>query len=138
MDPGVERRIRDFYAGFGRGDFEAVLEGFHPDVRLVNPEYAVDGGVRHGRAGLRAALEALHEQFDYERIEVEHLEDGPDGALAVFRMVVIGRVSGAPLDQCFTHVFRFRDGLIGEVLWFRTLEEGRREIEVDPSANGSD
>jgi ketosteroid isomerase-like protein len=128
MDPAVERQIRDFYAAFGSGDFESVLEGFHAEVRLINPEYAVDGGVRHGRAGLRAALEGLHDQFDYERIEVEQLEEGPDGALAVFRMVVMGRVSGAPLDQCFTHVFRFRDGLIAEVFWYRTLEEGRREI----------
>jgi ketosteroid isomerase-like protein len=128
MDPADERRIRDFYAGFSRGDFESVLDCLHEDVRLVNPEYAVDGGVRQGRAGLRAALEGLHDQFEYERIVVEQLEEGPDGALAVFRMVVSGRVSGARLDQCFTHVFRFRDGLISEVMWFRTLEEGRAEI----------
>jgi ketosteroid isomerase-like protein len=127
MDPATEQRIHDFYAGFSRGDFEAVLQAFHEDVRLINPEYAVDGGVRYGRAGLRAALEGLHDQFDYERIEVEQLEEGPNGALGVFRMVVSGRVSGAPLEQRFTHVFRFRDGLIFEVMWFRTLEEGRRE-----------
>jgi ketosteroid isomerase-like protein len=84
--------------------------------------------VRHGRAGLRAALTGLHEQFDYERIEVERLEEGPDGVLGVFRMVVSGRVSGAPLDQRFTHVFRLRDDLVVEFLWFRTVEEGRREI----------
>jgi ketosteroid isomerase-like protein len=128
MDPARERRIRDFYAGFSSGDFETVLGCLHEDVRLINPEYAVDGGVRHGRAGLRAALEGLNDQFEYERIELEQLEEGPDGALGMFRMVVSGRVSGAPLNQCFTHVFRFRDGLIAEVLWFRTLEEGRREI----------
>jgi ketosteroid isomerase-like protein len=128
MDPGHERHIRDFYAGFSLGDFESVLDVLHEDVKLINPEYAVDGGERHGRAGFRAALEGLHDQFEYERIEVEQLEEGPNGALGMFRMVVSGRVSGAPLDQCFTHVFRFRDGLIVEVLWFRTLEEGRREI----------
>jgi ketosteroid isomerase-like protein len=127
MDPALERRIRDFYDAFGRGDLEAVLEGFDPDVKLVNPEYAVDGGVRHGRAALRAALEGLHDQFDCERIELERIEEGSTGMVAVFRMVVSGRVSGAPLDRCFTHVFRFRGDLIAELLWFLTLEEGRRE-----------
>jgi ketosteroid isomerase-like protein len=128
MDPAIERRIRDFYAAFSRGDVETALEAFDPDVKLINPEYAIDGGVRHGRAGMRDALNGLHEQFDYERIVVEHLEEGPGGVLGVFRMVVSGRVSGAPLDQCFTHVFRFRDGLVSEILWFRTLEEGRAAV----------
>jgi ketosteroid isomerase-like protein len=128
MDPALERRIYDFYAAFGRGDLETVLEAFAPDVRLVNPDYAVDGGVREGRDGMRAALEGIHEQFEYERIEVERLEEGPDGVLGVFRMVVSGRVSGAPLSQTFTHVFRFREDLVVELLWFRTLEEGRQAV----------
>jgi ketosteroid isomerase-like protein len=128
MDPAVERRLRDFYDAFSRGEVEAVLEAFDPDVKLINPEYAIDGGVRRGRAGVRAALTGLQEQFDYERIEVERFEEGPEGVLGVFRMVVTGRVSGAPLDECFTHVFRFRGDLVVEFLWFRTLEEGRREI----------
>jgi uncharacterized protein len=128
MDAALERRIYDFYAAFGRGDVDAVLEAFAPDVRMINPDYAVDGGVRRGRAGVRAALTGLQEQFDYERIEVERLEEGPEGVLGVFRMVVTGRASGAPLDERFTHVFRFRGDLVVEFLWFRTLEEGRQAI----------
>jgi ketosteroid isomerase-like protein len=128
MDPALERRIREFYAAFGRGDVDAVLESFDPDVKLINPEYAVDGGVRHGRAGVRAALTGLHEQFDYERIDVEQIEQGPDGVLGVFRMVVSGRASGARLDQRFTHVFRFRGELVVEFMWFRTLAEGQRAV----------
>lgn len=128
MDPATERRIRDFYAAFSRGEVEAALEVFAPDVKLINPEYAIDGGVRHGHAGLRDALNGLHDQFDYERIEVEHLEEGPDAVLGVFRMVVSGRVSGARLDQCFTHVFRFRGDRVVELMWFHTLEEGRRAV----------
>ncbi len=128
MDPALERRIHDFYAAFGRGDVDAVLEIFDPDVRLINPDYAIDGGVRQGRDGVRAALAGLHDQFDYERIVVERIEEGSDGLLVVFRMVVSGRASGAPLDQCFTHVFRFRGELVAEFLWFRTLDEGRRAL----------
>ena len=128
MDPALERRIHHFYAAFGQGDVDALREAFDPDVKMINPEYAVDGGVRQGRAGVRAALTGLSEQFDYERIEVERIEEGPDGVLVVFRMVVSGRASGAPLDQCFTHVFRFRGELVIEFRWFRTLAEGRRAV----------
>jgi ketosteroid isomerase-like protein len=128
MDPALERRIHHFYAAFGQGDVDTLLEAFDPDVKMINPDYAVDGGVRQGRAGVRAALTGLQEQFDYERIAVEQIEEGPDGVLVVFRMVVSGRASGAPLDQCFTHVFRFRGELVIEFLWFRTLAEGRRAV----------
>ena len=128
MDPALERRIRDFSAAFGRGDADGFLQLFHPDVKLINPAYAIDGGVRKGHAGVRTALTGLNEQFEYERIEVEQLEEGPNGVLGVFRMVVSGRASGARLDQCFTHVFRFRGELVFELLWFRTLEEGRRAV----------
>ena len=126
MDPALERRIYDAYAAFGRREIDSFLAVFDPDARLINPEYAVDGGIRHGRDGVRAALMNLHEQFDYERVEVEQIEEGPDGVLVLFRMIVSGRVSGAPLDQCFAHVFRFRDGLVVDLLWFRTAAEGRR------------
>jgi ketosteroid isomerase-like protein len=131
MDPALERRIYDFYAAFGRGDVDGFLELFDPDVKLINPEYAIDGGVREGRAGVRAALTGLNEQFAYERIDVEQLEEGPDGVVVVFRMVVSGRASGARLDQCFAHVFRFRGELVFEFLWFRTLAEGRRAVGLE-------
>jgi ketosteroid isomerase-like protein len=128
MDPALERRIRDFYAAYERGDVDTVLGGVHPDATLVNPEYAIDGGERHGHEGMRAAFRSLYDQFDYERIEIERLEEGPDGVVGVFRMVATGRASGAPVDECFTHVFRFRDDLVVEFLWFRTLDEGRRAV----------
>jgi ketosteroid isomerase-like protein len=126
MDPALERRIRDFYDAYARGDVEAFLEAFDPNATLVNPDYAVDGGVRQGRAELGAALTGLHEQFAYEDIEIEGIEEGPDGVVVVARMIVSGRVSGAPLDQRFTHVFRLREELVVEFLWFRTPAEGRR------------
>ena len=131
MDPALVRRMRDFYAAYERGDVDAVLEGIHPDVKLINPEYAIDGGVRHGHEGMRAAFRSLHEQFDYERVEIEQLEEGPDGVVGVFRTIASGRASGAPIDQSFAHVFRFRDDLVVEFLWFRTLDEGRRAVGLD-------
>jgi ketosteroid isomerase-like protein len=131
MDPALEARIHGLYAAFGRADVEAFLEAFDPDATLVNPEYAVDGGVRQGHAQLGAALAALHEQFDYERIDVERIEQGPDGVVVVLRVTVSGRTSGARLQQDFTHVFRLRDELVVEFLWFNTPAEGRRAAGLD-------
>jgi ketosteroid isomerase-like protein len=131
MDPALEARIHDVYAAYARGDVDALLEAFAPNATLVNPEYAVDGGVRQGRDELGAALIALHEQFAYEELEVERIEEGPAGVAVDIRMVVSGRSSGARLEQRFSHVLRLRDELVVELLWFSTPAEGRRAAGLD-------
>ena len=128
MDAALERRIRDAYAAFTRGDIDAMLEGFLPDATMTNPEYAIDGGVRQGRDDLRAGFEALHDQFDYTDLRVEQLIEGPAGVLVMARMIVSGKGSGAPLDERFAHVFRLRDGQVVDFAWFRTEAEGRRAV----------
>ena len=131
MDPALEARIHDVYAAYARGDVDTLLEAFAPEALLVNPEYAVDGGVRRGSAQLGAALTALHEQFDYEELEVERIEEGPDGIFVEIRIIVSGRSSRARLEQRFSHVLRLRDELVVELLWFKTPAEGRRAAGLD-------
>ena len=131
MDPALEARIHDVYAAYARGDVDTLLEAFAPEGLLVNPEYAVDGGVRRGSAQLGAALTALHEQFDYEELEVEQIEEGPDGIFVEIRIIVSGRSSRARLEQRFSHVLRLRDELVVELLWFKTPAEGRRAAGLD-------
>ena len=131
MDPALEARIHDVYAAYARGDVDTLLEAFAPDATLVNPEYAVDGGVRRGHAELGVALTELHEQFDYQELEVERIEEGPAGVAVDIRMIVSGRTSGARLEQRFSHVLRLRDELVVELLWFATPAEGRGAAGLD-------
>jgi ketosteroid isomerase-like protein len=126
VDAGLQQRIRDFYTAYARGDMDAALEGFHADATLTNPEYAIDGGVRRGREQLRAALQGLHEGFEFQGIEVDELHEGPDGVLVLFPLVLRGRGSGAPIEERFAHVLRLRDGRVADLAWFRTAAEGRR------------
>jgi ketosteroid isomerase-like protein len=91
MDAALVRCLRDFYEAYERGDVDAMLEGVHADVTLINPDYAIDGGIRHGHEGMRAAFTSLHDQFDYERIEIERLEEGPDVEFLWLRTLEEGR-----------------------------------------------
>ncbi|HEU0024110.1 MAG TPA: nuclear transport factor 2 family protein, partial [Thermoleophilaceae bacterium] len=105
MDRAVEERIRAAYAAFADGDVETVLAHLSPDVRMVNPAYAVESGMREGLPTLRAAVDGLHDGFLDLSIEVEQILEGPDGVVVTSRWRGSGRVSGAPVDETLTHVF---------------------------------
>ena len=128
VDPALERRIRDAYAAFARGDLDAALSWFRPEATMTNPEYAVDAGVRVGRDEVRIGLHSLLEGFEYTALEVEEILEGPDGLLVIARMEAHGKGSGAPVDNRFVHVYRMRDDQVVDFAWFRTVEEGRRAV----------
>jgi ketosteroid isomerase-like protein len=124
MDPELERTIRESYAAFAAGDVERATAAFSSDASLVNPDYAMETGVREGLASLRQGLTSLLEQFEYQSLEIEEMLERPGGVLVVSRMRATGRASGAPIDERFTHVLRISDGRVKSWEWFRTREEG--------------
>jgi ketosteroid isomerase-like protein len=130
MDPTLERRIRRAYADFVRGDLDAAMEGFAPGAELVNPEYAVEADSQ-GRDGLRESFEAMHAQFEYESMEVIHIEETPGGVLVEVRLRATGRASGVPVDETFTHVLDMRDDQVVTYRWFSTRAEGRAAAGLD-------
>ena len=122
MDPALERRIRQAYADFARGDLDAAMEGFAPSAELVNPEYSMEGG---GGTGLRESFQNMHSEFEYESVDVIHVEETPGGVLVEVRARATGRRSGVPIDETFTHVLDIEDGQVVTYRWFSTLAEGR-------------
>ncbi|MBN1528639.1 MAG: nuclear transport factor 2 family protein [Thermoleophilaceae bacterium] len=124
IDPALERRIRRAYADFARGDLDAAMAGFAPEAELVNPEYSMEAD-SSGRDALRESFEAMHAQFEYESLDVVHIEATPRGVLAEVRARATGRGSGVPIDETFTHVLDIRDGRIVAYRWFSTRAEGR-------------
>jgi ketosteroid isomerase-like protein len=132
MDPALEWQIRNAYDVFVTGDMDLILRQFVPDATFTNPPYAIEGGVRHGLDELRGSFQALHDEFDFRSAEVEALIEGPEGVLAIVRMDVRGRSSGAPLHGRFFHSWRLRDGLVADFAWFASLEEARRAVGLEP------
>jgi ketosteroid isomerase-like protein len=128
VEPAQERRIREAYTAFVRGDLDDALASFVPEATFTNPEYAVEGGVRVGHEQVRAGFESLHQQFDYTALDIEQLVEGPDGVLVVVRFQGRGKASGAPLDERFFHVFRMRGEEVLDFAWFTSLEEARRAV----------
>ena len=124
MDPELERNLRRAYEAFAAGDMEGAMASFAPDIEMVNPEYAMESGVRQGLDSMREGLQNLYDQFNYDSLEILEIEEGPDGVLVVARLRATGRASGVPIDETFTHVYGLRAGQVVSYRWFRTREEG--------------
>jgi ketosteroid isomerase-like protein len=98
----------------------------------VNPDYAMEGGVREGLASLREGLRNLHDQFDYHSLEIQEMIEGEAGVLVIARLRASGRSSRVPIDEVFSHVFRIHDGRVVSYEWFRTREEGLAALATEP------
>jgi uncharacterized protein len=126
-------RLRDAYAAFARGDIEGLIADLHPEVEFHNPDYAVEPGVRHGRAGFRKALEALQDLFEYESVELTDIIPVGEQVIVVMHMRGMAKTSGVPLDSTFAHLWTVRDGRGVRVQWFRSVEEAQAAATGGPS-----
>src|SRR6266576_5607182 len=97
MAPVTDRdmqTVEDILAAFARGDKEAILDLNHPDGEWINPDYAIEPGIRRGRDEIRRAVERLFEFF--EAVEVESMERTPDGRILVISTVRSRGMGGGP------------------------------------------
>ena len=120
----VDQRIREFFDAWLARDLDAATALFTPDVMFHQPPDALEGGDREGIDAMRAVLEGLLYQFEYEAIDIHEVVVGPRGTLARFTARGRGRLSGVPIEQEITHVYEFRNGLISRLAWFFTRDEG--------------
>jgi ketosteroid isomerase-like protein len=99
------------------------------DVEYVNPSYAVEPGIRHGRASFRVVRET-YEDF---MIKIEEIVDaGGDDVLVLARYTASGRGSGVPLEGEHGYVWTVRDGQAVRFQWFQSHREAYEAAGVSP------
>ncbi len=115
----AQRRIRDAYEAFNRGDFDAAVEHLHSDVvfhRVADFETAIKG-----RDAVRANLEP--DVFATQRGEILETEAAGDCVIARVVFHATGAGSGIEMADEAWHLWRMRDGLAVEFRYFDTREE---------------
>jgi ketosteroid isomerase-like protein len=130
--------LRAGYDAWNSDDLDGYLELLHPDVHISTsglfPGLALE---YDGRERAAAFWRQMHEPWDVFRIEVEHIEDAGDWAVASLRFRGRGAGSGVEVDMRFGMAMRVEDGLGAEFLNRRTFDEARKamhsgEPETDP------
>jgi ketosteroid isomerase-like protein len=114
MEAGPREIIERWAEAFNRGDMDAVLELMHPEIEIEDPERT--GRTWRGHDDYRAFMQEWLENFDTYRVEVEELEEGPDGLYARGTQSGKGAGSGLEFSLPIYYVVRFRDG---KVVYFR-------------------
>jgi ketosteroid isomerase-like protein len=110
---------------YERGDFDRnpglIGELWHPDVELVNPPDAVEGGTRRGVDAVIAALEGGSASFQWMEHKPLELFDAGDQIVVSVRVRVRGSASGVEVEQHEAHTWTFREGKIIRLEWGRDL-----------------
>ena len=119
--------VRRIYDAWDRE--QSARDFIAEDVEYVNPSYAVEPGIRHGRASFRVVRET-YEDF---MIQIEQILDaGGDDVLVLARYTASGRGSGVPLEGEHGYVWTVRDGQAVRFQWFQSHREAYEAAGVAP------
>lgn len=105
--------IRGLYDAFDRGDVEAVLAGFDPDIRWTEAEGFPYGGTYTGpEAVLEEVFTKLATEWDgFVAVPEEFVAEG-DTVVAMGQYSGTYRQTGKTFRAPFVHVWRLKDGKV--------------------------
>jgi ketosteroid isomerase-like protein len=134
--PSNSELLRAGYDAWNRDDCDAWVELLHPDVVIrtsglfpdLAPEY-------RGHRRAEKFWRQMHEPWETFRIDVVHVEDEGDCAIAAIRFRGRGVDSGVDVDMRFGMVMRVRDGLAIELVNRRTFDEARAAAQPSSPAS---
>ena len=95
-----------------RGDADTLAAHTHPDAEAETLRSAVQGTF-HGPEGAREFVRDNQESFEIFEPRYDEVEEMPDGrVIAIGRLHIRGRGSGAETEVPIAAVVEFRDGLM--------------------------
>jgi ketosteroid isomerase-like protein len=118
--------VRRVYEAIARGDSEAVLALYDPEVEwdMTGFPYGEMMQTRsHGHEGLRAFWRDLYGAWENYEHEVHELIDAGDHVISIVTDRGRGRASGAEVEISAYGLWTVRDGRVIRVAWLRTRDE---------------
>jgi ketosteroid isomerase-like protein len=92
-----------------------------PDVKWINPPYAVEPGTREGREEVIAAFSKAAEGFESSRYELQELFERGETVVAALTAFATVRGSEVEVRQEEAHSYTFRLGKIVRFEWGHDL-----------------
>ena len=99
-----------------------LLELATSDIEYVNPQYAVEPGVRRGPVEVVRAMRGFAEVWQTSRHELHELFDCGDSVVAAVSWYTRSRGSESELVQEEAHTWALRKGRITRFEWGKDLE----------------
>jgi ketosteroid isomerase-like protein len=122
-------RIKEGFAAHNRGDLDAMVELYDPEVVFETLLL----GTHHGNEAIRTIYaENQKTMAGYDVVPVELIDAG-DKVVAVAQTVGSGSTSRISLDDAFAFVFTFKGDRVVREQAFRNRDEAIEAAGVDPS-----
>ena len=122
-------RVKAGFAAHNRGDMDALVEFYDPEVVFETLLL----GTHHGNEAIRLIYEENRKTMSgYDVIPVELIDAG-DKVVAVAQVVGAGTVSRIALDDRFAFVFTFKDDRVVREQAFRNREEALEAVGLSKS-----
>ena len=118
--------VRRIYDAWSRE--ESARDYIAEDVEYINPSYAVEPGVRHGRRSFAAVRDTYG---DYEVRPVEYIDAGDDDVVVLARFEASGGGSGVPVAGEQGFIWTVRDGQAVRFRWFLSHAEALEAAGLD-------
>jgi ketosteroid isomerase-like protein len=104
-------RLYRFADAVTRRDAEAMIAECDPEVEFASVLSALENQVFRGPDGLRDYVRDVAGAWDEWRVELERVEEAPDGRVAAaMTMHLRGQSSGLELARRIGHLWELRDG----------------------------
>jgi ketosteroid isomerase-like protein len=115
-------------------DLERFLAFCDPEIAFINPDDAIESGVRHGFDGVRTWFAALGESFESWRQAPVRMEAVGDRVAVETAATMVGRATGLEVDTSFGHVWTLRDGKVLTFEWFREPQQAFEAVGLDETS----
>jgi ketosteroid isomerase-like protein len=89
------------------------------DVEYVNPPYAVEPGVRRGRA----SFARIRDAYDDVEVQPQRLVDAGEEVVVLAKITGTSRGAGVPIEREQGYVWAIRDGRAVRFQWFNSHAE---------------
>ncbi len=109
------RRIHGIWASDGLG---AATELLDPGIEWVNPDDAVEPGVRRGLPSVIEADKSVNLSFDDVELDIEDFLDAGDHVVVIATLHARGRGSGATVNRRQGYVWTIANGRAVRFSWF--------------------
>jgi ketosteroid isomerase-like protein len=128
-----EREILEYgFDAFNRGDFNAAVEHFRPDIVWRDPPEVPDPGEHHGPDAVRALWTSFAEQWSGMRMEPREFAEDGERTLVCVHFSGYGRESGVPMEIEFFQVWTIRELKACQVNSFISRELAERALHGQP------
>ena len=106
-----ERLLRAGVEAYNRGDVEAMVALFDPEIELLVDTAQGNPGTWRGLEGFQEMVSGWRDAFAEDRSEVRAIEMvGDRHLIAEMRQTAVGSLSGVPVEMTNYYLLELRDG----------------------------